>query len=255
MHRLFAEGALLRYEAREKGSVSGKPEGSVCQNIADFLCALAACALSVFGGVRLHQYITYTPFTDDAIPAYISDEERTADSTAYMKEKFGTTLFDNSDDIATVGFLRQVLTEVYGLDSGYVYGINDGVPRESDDFFLPWGWDDGQNIARDVIGVARGEAVRPFPSCGLVGYKGRQRLLSRSAGRGGFRRKNRTCNRREPSGRHYGRRHGDNPRQYRQSIQRRGNRKLNSAKVFYRVDCRSTFFVFEFGKIEESMRH
>lgn len=43
------------------------------------------------------------------------------------------------------------MVELYGLDRDYVDGINTGIPGESDEFFLPWGWDDGQTVARDVM--------------------------------------------------------------------------------------------------------
>lgn len=135
----------------KKALLAANPRAQFIRKTLISLCALAACALLAFGGVKLYQYITYTPFTDDAIPAYLSDEERTADSVAYMKEKFGTSLFDGAGDVATVGFLHQVLVDVYGLDGDYACGINNGVPGESEAFFLPWGWDDGQNVDRDVM--------------------------------------------------------------------------------------------------------
>ena len=95
--------------------------------------------------------MTYTPFTKDAIPAYLSDEERIEDAVSYMKEKYGTSMFDEMDEYATVGDLRRVLIDLYGLDHDYVYGMNDGIPQESDAYFLPWGWDDEQYVDREPV--------------------------------------------------------------------------------------------------------
>ena len=114
------------------------------------LAALALCAALAFGGVKLYQRITYTPFTPDHIPAFVSDEDRIADAVAYLREKYGTALFDAPDDIATVGDLRAALMELYGLERDYVCGINTDMPQESEAFFLPWGWDDGQTVDRDI---------------------------------------------------------------------------------------------------------
>ena len=94
--------------------------------------------------------MTYTPFSKDAIPAYLSDQDRVQEAAAYMKKKYSTSIFDHADEIATVGDLRTVMIDLYGLDHDYVYGINKDIPQESDDYFLPWGWDDKQTLDRDI---------------------------------------------------------------------------------------------------------
>ena len=60
-------------------------------------------------------------------------------------------MFDEMGEYATVGDLRRVLIDLYGLDHDYVYGMNDGVPQESDAYFLPWGWDDEQYVDREPV--------------------------------------------------------------------------------------------------------
>ena len=43
-----------------------------------------------------------------------------------MKDKYGTTLFDvPSDEYATMGYVRQALIEIYGLDKDYVYAYQE----------------------------------------------------------------------------------------------------------------------------------
>jgi hypothetical protein len=125
------------------------------------LAALALCALLSFGGVKLYRHLTYTPFTPDHIPAFATDEARVADALDYMHRTYGTTMFDASDDVATIGDLRSALMELYGLERDYVYGINTDMPQESEAFFLPWGWDDGQTVDRDIAVYAAVKAHDP----------------------------------------------------------------------------------------------
>ena len=115
------------------------------------LCGIAAAAILIFAGVKIYQKVTYTPFTKEAIPAYLSDEERATDAVSYMKEKYGTSMFDEMGEYATVGDLRRALIDLYGLDRDYVNGMNDGIPRESDAFFLPWEWDNEQHVDREPM--------------------------------------------------------------------------------------------------------
>ncbi len=124
-------------------------------------CCLLAAALVGFTGVRIYKAVTWSPFNDDAIPAYTSDSERIDDAVAYMNEKFATDLFsgvtgtldgtEGSDSVATIGLLKRVLIDCYGLDADYVNAPNTDMPHESDDFFLPWTWDDSQTIGRGTM--------------------------------------------------------------------------------------------------------
>ncbi len=114
-------------------------------------CVAASVCILSYCGWKLYRYITYSPFGQDAIPSFVSDEERIDDAVAYMSEKYNTDMFDNKDKVATIGDLRKVLIDLYGLNHDYVYGINEDMPQESDKFFLPWGWDDGQTVDRDVV--------------------------------------------------------------------------------------------------------
>ncbi|MBQ9001328.1 MAG: serine/threonine protein kinase [Eggerthellaceae bacterium] len=120
--------------------------------IAGILAAVAvALALMAFAGFQIYKAATWSPFNSDAIPAVLNDEERVADAVAFMQDKYGTHLFDAADDTATIGLLRAALIECYGLDRAYVYGAQDeGLPGESDKFFMPWGWDDGQTVRKET---------------------------------------------------------------------------------------------------------
>ena len=151
MYCLCSGKTVRGYSLRQAGTACGESPHQLLRKGGIVLGALALCAVLVFAGVNVYRAITYTPFTDDAIPAYLSDGERVADAVTYMKEKYGTSMFDAAEDTARVGDLRRAMTDLYGLDRDYVYGINEDMPQESDAFFLPWGWDDGQTVAREVM--------------------------------------------------------------------------------------------------------
>ena len=114
------------------------------------LCAVLGAGALTFGGIRLYRHLTYSPFTEDAVPAFLSDAERVSDAVSYLKEKYETSMFDETEAIATVGDLRTAMIDLYGLDRAYVYGINEDMPQENDAYFLPWGWADSQTLDRDV---------------------------------------------------------------------------------------------------------
>jgi len=145
----------------KKALLAANPRTQRIRKILMGVCVAGAAALLVFAGVKIYQAVTWTPFSEDAIPAYASDEERVADAVSLMKEKYGTTLFDDPGKTATIGNLRAVLIEVYGLDRDYVYGFNEDRPQESDEFFLPWGYDDDQLMDRDTCAYAAVKAYDP----------------------------------------------------------------------------------------------
>ena len=114
------------------------------------VAAVLVLGLAVFGGVKLYEAATYSPFSGEHVAAIAIDEGKVSDAVSYMQRKYNTHLFDNTSDVATVGLLRQVLIDLYGLNRDYVYAHqDDGLPGESDAYFMPWGWDDTQNLDRD----------------------------------------------------------------------------------------------------------
>ena len=114
------------------------------------IAAVLVLGLALFGGVKLYESATYSPFKGDHVAAIVIDEGKVADAVSYLQKKYGTHLFDNTDDVATVGLMRRSLIELYGLDRDYVYAHqDDGLPGESDEYFMAWGWDDTQNLDRD----------------------------------------------------------------------------------------------------------
>jgi predicted Ser/Thr protein kinase len=133
-----------------KALLNANPRSQAIRLSCMMLCVLLGIGALGFGGIRLYRYLTYSPFTGDAIPAFVSDADSVKDAVSYMKEKYGTSMFDETDKIATVGDLRACMIELYGLDREYVYAINEDMPQENEAFFLPWGWDDSQMLDRDI---------------------------------------------------------------------------------------------------------
>ena len=135
----------------KKALLAANPTSQGLRIAGAVVAVLAAAALLAFAGVKIYEAATWSPFNSDAIPSVLNDDERVDDAVAYMQGKYGTDLFDHPDDIATIGLLREILVELYGLDREYVYSFQEeGLPGESDEFFMPWGWDDGQTLRRET---------------------------------------------------------------------------------------------------------
>lgn len=140
-------------DAVKKALLTANPKAQRKRKMLIALCSAAVIALCVFGGVKWYQYATFDPFSEGSIPAVMTDAERVSDAVSYMKEKYGTDLFNDAGSYADIGFVKTVLTDVYGYDSDYVHALPtaEGPPQESDKNFLPWGMGDEQYVARDVM--------------------------------------------------------------------------------------------------------
>jgi len=138
-------------EQVKKALLAANPRSQGLRVAGIVAAALVAVALLAFAGFQAYKAATWSPFNDDAIPTVLNDEERIADAVAYMQDKYHTSLFNQADDLADVGLLRKTLIEVYGLDHDYVYAFQEeGLPGESDDYFMAWGWDDAQGLRRET---------------------------------------------------------------------------------------------------------
>ncbi|MDD2294441.1 MAG: serine/threonine-protein kinase [Eubacteriales bacterium] len=140
-------------EAVKKALLAANPKSQRKRKTLIALCAAAVIVLCIFSGVKWYQYATFDPFSEGSIPAVMTDEERVSDAVSYMNGKYGTDLFDDTESYADIGFVKTVLTDVYGYDSDYAHAIpsEEGPPHESDNNFLPWGMGDEQYVARDVM--------------------------------------------------------------------------------------------------------
>lgn len=117
------------------------------------LSLTAAAVICLFAAVKWYQNTVSDPFDGSTIPAVMTDQERVSDAVSYMKDKYKTDLFDDEASYADIGFVKTVLTDVYGYDSDYVHALpsEEGPPHESAKNFFPWGIGDEQYVARDVM--------------------------------------------------------------------------------------------------------
>jgi predicted Ser/Thr protein kinase len=140
-------------EAVKKVLLAANPKAQRIRKTLIALCSTAVIALGVFGGIKLYRYVTFDPFAEGSIPAVMTDAVRVSNAVSYMKDRYGTDLFDDTESYADIGFVKTILTDVYGYDSDYAHALpeEEGPPHESEKNFLPWGMGDEQYVARDVM--------------------------------------------------------------------------------------------------------
>ncbi|MDD4780850.1 MAG: serine/threonine-protein kinase [Tissierellia bacterium] len=139
-------------ETVKKALLAANPKSQRVRKTLIAICSVAVIALCLFGGIKWYQYVNYNPFTEGTIPAVLTDEERVLDAVSYMSNKYNTNLFDDTETYADIGFVKTILTDIYGYNRDYVYAMpEEGVPHESENNFLPWGMGDEQYVPRDVM--------------------------------------------------------------------------------------------------------
>ena len=68
----------------KKALLSANPRSQAVRLTCVILCAALAIGAVCYGGVRLYRYLTWSPFTEDAVPAFTSDADRVEDAVSYM---------------------------------------------------------------------------------------------------------------------------------------------------------------------------
>lgn len=133
----------------KKALLAANPKSQFLRKSLAAVCALAACALLAFGGVKLYRYVTFDPFADGHIPLVMQDDARVADAVSYLQEKYNTHLFDETSAYMTIGIMKDALVEMYGMDYDYAHtpSIID-PPAENPDCFMPWSLGDEQYFDR-----------------------------------------------------------------------------------------------------------
>lgn len=148
----------------KKALLRANPRSQIIQKTFEAACVLLVAGLLGFGGFKLYQAITYSPFDHigDAIP-YMPDEERADEAVKYMKQKYDTKLFDDPDAPSTYGLLKQAMVECYRLSHDYAYASagENAVMEESPDYFLAWPWDDSQMLFCDIAQYAAVKVLDP----------------------------------------------------------------------------------------------
>jgi serine/threonine protein kinase len=141
--------------AVKKLLILANPKSQMKRRIVFSICLIAVIFIFIFGWTEYYKRLRLVPesMNVDSIPVVMTDEERVSNAVLYMKEKYSTDLFDNSESYADIGFIKTILTDIYNYDSDYVHAMpqEEGPPHESDKNFLPWGMGDEQYVARDVM--------------------------------------------------------------------------------------------------------
>ncbi len=166
--QLAPEHRYPNAEALRRALLRARPGAVKRRRIAAAVLALVLLVGGAAGGAAIYKN-AHKPFDFSSLdtPGYMTDGAETAEAVAYMKEKYGTALFDDADQYVTVGLLKQALIEVYGLDAAYVNAkpedFGDSMPMESENYFLPWGYPDEQALesASDILIYSAIKALRP----------------------------------------------------------------------------------------------
>ncbi|MDD2189829.1 MAG: serine/threonine-protein kinase [Eubacteriales bacterium] len=130
------------------------PKVQRCKHILIGACGVAIVALCIFGGVKWWQYETREVFTADHTPVFVLTEEQMTDAVNYLNEKYNTDYFKASDDIANMGYMRQMLVDIYGYSSEYAFAMppeEQQWPEENDNNFYPWGLPETEYVAQDIV--------------------------------------------------------------------------------------------------------
>lgn len=123
----------------KKALLGANPKSRLLRAVRIGFCAAVACAVLAFAGWRVYDYLTFDPFADGHIPSVLQEEDRMLDACRYLEEKYGTHLFDNIHDYATLGLMKEALVEIYGMEHDYAWVGNPAdPPEESDQHFFPW---------------------------------------------------------------------------------------------------------------------
>ncbi|NCC67168.1 MAG: serine/threonine protein kinase [Clostridia bacterium] len=115
--------------------------------------AAAVIIISAVGWNIYKQHHTPVDWNTNT-PAYISSEDIIEDSISYLNERYDTDFFTNSNEVADIGYIKSILTTVYGFDSEYINALPnepDNVPRENDNNFFPWGFADDEKLPREIL--------------------------------------------------------------------------------------------------------
>ncbi len=86
------------------------------------------------------------------VPAYITDEAIAEQAAAYLNEKYATALFSSDTQTATIGYIRELLVNVYGYGYDYANARPAAMPpMEVEESFLPWNFEDSESMRLDMM--------------------------------------------------------------------------------------------------------
>lgn len=149
---LAPESRYLSAQALKKDLLLALPQAIKRRRTIAVVITLVIIAGVAFGTHKYMEYRERNIWPVDT-PAYIPSQEQVDDSVEYLNGKYDTDMFSASDDMAGVGYLRDLLVGVYGFDDDYAHALppDGSIPAENDAYFLPWGLADDDSIHRDIL--------------------------------------------------------------------------------------------------------
>lgn len=139
--------------AVKKALVKATPAAQRRKHILYVACGLAIAALCIFGGLKWWQYDHREIFTDDHTPAFVLVPSQMEDAVKYLNDEHHTDYF-KIDGIANMGYMRQMLVDVYGYSQEYAFAMppeEQKWPEENENNFYPWGLPDTEYVPRDIV--------------------------------------------------------------------------------------------------------
>jgi len=149
---LAPEGRYISAQAMKKDLLQTLPQAVKRRRTIAIVLALVIVAAVSFG---IHKYQEYRERNIWPVntPAYIPSQDQVNESVEYLNGLYNTDMFLASDDMAGVGYLRDLLVGVYGFDDDYAHALppDGSIPAENDAYFMPWGLADDDSVHRDIL--------------------------------------------------------------------------------------------------------
>lgn len=149
---LAPEGRYISAQAVKKDLLQALPQAVKRRRTIAVVLALVIVAAVGFGIHKYQEYQERNIWPVDT-PAYIPSQDQVNESVDFLNGLYNTDMFSASDDMAGVGYLRDLLVGVYGFDDDYAHALppDGSIPAENDAYFLPWGLADDDSVHRDIL--------------------------------------------------------------------------------------------------------
>lgn len=140
--------------AVKKALLAADPKVKKRKNILCVVSLILVFIMCTVGIVKWVQYNNREVFTEDHVPVFVLSQEQMNDSVNYLNDKYNTDYFIANNDIANMGYMRQMLVDVYGLSEEYAFAMPPAEqqwPEENENNFYPWGLPETEHIEQEIV--------------------------------------------------------------------------------------------------------